>query len=88
MTRKHIGNLDDSDIGDALMAFARNVTGDDVSVTFADGVAVLSGRVRSATARQAIEDLVAAHDGVSSVENNMVVTAPAPASPRESGRPA
>ena len=86
MSRRHIGNLDDYDVGEALSAFVRNVLGEDVEVHFAEGVAALSGTVRTPAARRAIEDMAMAHDGVMSVVNNIVV---APAlSPRETGQPA
>jgi osmotically-inducible protein OsmY len=82
---KHIGNVDDYDVADALNAFVRNATGEDVAVEFAAGAATLNGRVSSAQARLALEDLVAAHEGVESVVNNLAVsaeaTAPAPTTP-------
>jgi osmotically-inducible protein OsmY len=87
MSLKHIGNLDDTDVAEALAAFLRSATGEDVSVEFAAGVASLTGRVRSATARRAIEDLVMAHEGVQSIVNNITVAAPETA-PRPSSRPA
>ena len=87
MSLKHIGNLDDTDIAEALSAFLRNATGEDVSVEFVAGVASLSGRTRTANARRAIEDLVMAHEGVLSVVNNIAVAALETAT-RPSSRPA
>lgn len=79
MSRKHIGNVNDYDIAEALTAFARRVGGDEVVVEFAAGVASISGRVASAQARLAIEDLIAAHEGVESVVNNLMIVTDAPA---------
>ncbi len=73
MNRKHIGNVDDFDVGEALSAFIRNATPDDVTVEFADGVASLSGSVSSPRSSRAIEDLILAHEGVMSVVNNLAV---------------
>ena len=73
MALKHIGNVDDYDIADALNAFVRNITSDDVTVEFTGGVASIRGRVASLTASRAIEDLIVAHDGVTSVLNHLVV---------------
>ena len=73
MSLKHIGNVDDGDVADALTLFARRVAGDRVTVEFAAGTASLSGAVASADARRALEDLVAAHEGVDSVVNDLVV---------------
>jgi len=70
---KHIGNVNDYDIADALGEFARRIAGDGITVEFAAGVASLSGRVASAQARLALEDLIAAHEGVDSVVNNLVI---------------
>jgi osmotically-inducible protein OsmY len=75
MSLKHIGNVDDYDILDALNAFVRSATPNHVSVEFADGVASLYGSVPSAPARRALEDLVMAHEGVVSVVNNIVLAA-------------
>jgi osmotically-inducible protein OsmY len=75
---KHIGNVDDYDVAEALTAFVRNATSDDISVEFAAGAATISGRVSSAQTRRAIEDLIAAHEGVEYVVNNLVVEADAP----------
>jgi len=86
MSLKHIGNLDDTDLAEALNAFVRNATGEDVTTEFAAGVASLSGRVRSESARRAIEDLVMAHEGVLSVVNNITVFTPEIA-PRPGTRP-
>jgi osmotically-inducible protein OsmY len=85
MSRKHIGNVDDYDIADALNAFVRNATGEDITVEFAGGIASLIGRVSSAQARLAIVDLVAAHDGVESVVNNLTLATEAPARPAPAG---
>jgi osmotically-inducible protein OsmY len=71
---KHIGNVNDYDVADALTAFARRVAGDGVTVEFAAGAASLSGAVASAEARRALEDLIAAHEGIDSVVNNLAVT--------------
>ncbi len=70
--------MNDYDVADALNAFVRNATGEDVAVEFGAGVASLSGRVSSEQARMALEDLVAAHEGVESVVNNLVVMTDAP----------
>ena len=70
---KHIGNVNDYDVADALSEFARRVAGDGVAVEFAAGVASLSGHVVSAQTRLVLEDLIAAHEGVDSVVNNLVV---------------
>ena len=73
MNLKHIGNVDDLDVGEALSAFVRNAMPDDVTVEFADGAASLSGSVSSLRSSRAIEDLIMAHEGVLSVVNNLVV---------------
>ena len=73
MSLKHIGNVNDYDVADALSAFARRVAGDAVTVEFAAGAASLSGYVASEQARRALEDLIAAHEGVESVVNNLIV---------------
>ena len=73
MSLKHIGNVNDYDVADALNAFAHRTAGDGVVVEFGAGVAMLSGSVASAEARRALEDLIAAHEGVESVVNNIVV---------------
>jgi osmotically-inducible protein OsmY len=70
---KHIGNVNDYDVADALSAFARRIAGDGVAVEFAAGVASLSGGVASEQTRRALEDLIAAHEGVESVVNSLVV---------------
>ena len=62
-------------IAASLQSFVRNATDDEITVWFADGVAVLTGRTASATQRTAIEDLVAAHDGVLRIDNRIEVTA-------------
>jgi hypothetical protein len=82
---KHIGGLNDYDVADALNAFARRVVGDGVSVEFAAGVASLLGTVPSEQARLAIEDLIAAHEGVESVVNNLLVAADTPARKQPAG---
>jgi osmotically-inducible protein OsmY len=82
MSLKHIGNGYDSDMTDALNAFIRNATTEDVRVDFDAGTASLSGRVSSATARQAVEDLVKAHEGVEFVVNSLVVDEPAAVRPQ------
>ena len=89
MSIKHIGNLDDMDVEDAINDFIRNALplDGDVRVEFAAGVATIWGRTQSLTAARAIEDLVMAHDGVQSVINNLVV-APEPARAEESRPPA
>ena len=74
---KHIGNVNDYDVAEALTAFARRVGGEDVLVEFAAGAATISGHVASAQARRAIEDLIAAHEGVESIVNNLAVAAEA-----------
>jgi osmotically-inducible protein OsmY len=79
MSLKHIGNVDDYDVAEALTAFARNATGEDVHVEFAAGAATISGRVASAQARRAIEDLIAAHEGVESVVNALLIVSESPA---------
>jgi len=76
---KHIGGLNDYDVADALNAFARRVAGDSVSVEFAAGAASLHGSVPSEQARLALEDLIAAHEGVESVVNNLLVAEESPA---------
>jgi osmotically-inducible protein OsmY len=76
MNLKHIGNGYDSDMVDALNAFIRNATTEDVRVEFDSGNVSLTGTVSSATARQAIEDLVKAHEGVEFVVNSLVVAEP------------
>ena len=76
---RHIGNVNDYDVADALTAFARRTAGDDVTIEFAAGAATITGRVASPQARRAIEDLIAAHEGVESVVNNLLVTAEASA---------
>ena len=70
---KHIGNVDDYDVAEALTAFVRNVTSDAVTIEFEAGAATINGRVSSARTRRAIEDLIAAHEGVQYVVNNLQV---------------
>jgi hypothetical protein len=78
---KHIGNVNDYDVADALNAFARRVAGEAVTVDFTAGAATLSGRVASDQARRALEDLIAAHEGVESVVNDLVVAPEAARTP-------
>jgi len=89
MSIKHIGNLDDMDIEDAINAFLRSALplDDDVQVEFSQGAATIRGRVRSLTAARAIEDLVVAHDGVQYVINHLVI-APAEIEVQETRPPA
>lgn len=89
MSIKHIGNLDDQDVEEALNDFLRNALplDHDVSVEFGSGVATIRGSVASLTAAQAIEELVMAHDGVESVINHLAL-AGAGARAEESRRPA
>jgi osmotically-inducible protein OsmY len=70
--------MNDYDVADALNAFVRNATSEDVTVEFATGVASLNGCVSSEQTRMALEDLVAAHEGVESVVNNIAVEAETP----------
>jgi osmotically-inducible protein OsmY len=83
MNLKHIGNVNDYDVADALNAFVRHAGHDDVTVEFAAGVASLHGRVASARARLALTELIGAHDGVESVVDHLAVTRPesAPVTP-------
>ena len=48
----------------------------DVRVEYHAGVVTIAGQVASATQRQAIEDLLLAHDGVESVVSELRVVAP------------
>jgi osmotically-inducible protein OsmY len=81
MSLRHIGNMDDYDVADALTAFARHATAEDVAVDFASGVASLRGHVASAKASRALEDLILAHEGVDIVVNNLVIQRANVASP-------
>ncbi len=69
---------DDSAITEALRAFvcALGPSAADVRLEFADGVVTLTGIVASDTQRQAVEDLLAAHDGVTNVICNLRMAAP------------
>ena len=71
---KHIGKLNDYDVADALNAFARRIA-EGVTIEFAAGVASLHGTVPSEQARRAVEDLIAAHEGVENVVNDLIVVA-------------
>ena len=73
-------------IAASLQTFVRNATDDEIQVWFSDGVAVLTGTTTSATRRTAIEDLVAAHDGVLRIENRIEVTPEPPLLPSPRGR--
>jgi osmotically-inducible protein OsmY len=48
----------------------------DVRLEYRAGVVTLTGAVASATQRQAIEDLVAAHDSVARIASDLRVVAP------------
>jgi hypothetical protein len=76
MNLKHIGNVNDYDVADALNAFVRNAGHAEVTVEFAAGVASLYGRVPSARARLALAELIGAHEGVESVVDHLAVTQP------------
>ena len=67
-SRPAIAATDDA-AAEALRAFVRALgpAAADVRVEYHTGVVTLAGAVPSATQRQAIEDLVAAHDGVTNV---------------------
>ena len=69
--------LDDR-IAGALTAFVRAAAGTRVSVSFADGVATISGAVATPTARAALGDLVRWHEGVRHVINRLEVRAAEP----------
>jgi osmotically-inducible protein OsmY len=73
MDRTYHTPHDDRCLNDALRAFVRAAAQGDVSVEYAAGVASLRGSVTSFTARAAVEDLVAAHEGVESVVNHLIV---------------
>jgi osmotically-inducible protein OsmY len=68
---------DDAAVTEALRTFACALgpAAADVRVEFHAGVVTLAGCVASATQRQAIEDLVAAHDGVDRVASELRVAA-------------
>ena len=65
--------MDDRAIAEALSIFVRNVAVDAASVSVRDGVATIRGAAPSSRDRRAIEDLVAAHDGVRRVENQLAI---------------
>lgn len=69
--------VDDDAIAEALRAFvcALGPAAAEVRVEYAAGAVTLAGAVASATQRQAIEDLLLAHDGVESVVSELRVAA-------------
>ena len=69
---------EDNAIAEALRAFvcALGPAATDVRLEFAAGVATLTGAVASDTQRQAVEDLLAAHDGIDAVVCELRVVAP------------
>jgi osmotically-inducible protein OsmY len=69
--------IEETAIAAALEAFVARVGAGRVRVAFVAGTASLSGVVGSETQRQALDDLVRAHDGVRSVHNGLVVQAAA-----------
>jgi osmotically-inducible protein OsmY len=62
-----------------LRAMHRHGTG--VTVSFDAGAVILDGEVSSAVHARAIEDLIGAHDAVTTVVNRLRVEAPAPVRP-------
>ena len=68
----------DDAIADALRAFvcALGPAAAEVRLEFAGGGVTLTGAVASDTQRQAVEDLLAAHDGVTNVICELRVAAP------------
>jgi osmotically-inducible protein OsmY len=69
---------DDDAIAEALRTFvcALGPGAVDVRVEYCAGVVTVAGQVASATQRQAIKDLLLAHDGVESVVSELSVVAP------------
>jgi osmotically-inducible protein OsmY len=68
----------DDAIAEALRAFvgALGPAAAAVRVAYRAGVVTLSGAVASETQRQAVEDLLSAHDGVERVVSELRVSAP------------
>jgi len=48
----------DAAMSEQLARFARRVAGDDITVTFKEGVALIEGRVASSTQERALTDLI------------------------------
>jgi hypothetical protein len=59
------------EIAASLARFVRDVAGDSVNVSFANGIATVTGTAPSETHARAILDLVRWHDGVEGVESNI-----------------
>jgi hypothetical protein len=68
----------------ALTRFVRRFT-HGADVQFSGGLAILGGAVPSQTVSQAVEDLIAAHDGVAAVRNELRVVAPSAHGARRTG---
>ena len=76
-SRQTTATTADDAIADALRTFvcALGPAAADVRLEFAAGVATLTGAVASDTQRQAVEDLLAAHDGIDAVVCELRVVA-------------
>ena len=62
----------DAAMSEQLARFARRVAGgDDITVTFKEGVALIEGRVASSTQARALADLIGGHDGVARVDTRL-----------------
>jgi len=61
----------DAAMSEQLARFARRVAGDDITVTFKEGVALIEGRVASSTQERALTDLIGGHDGVARVDTRL-----------------
>ena len=74
----HAPVTDDRAVAEALRSFvcALGAATTDVRVEYASGVVRLTGAVETATQRQAVEDLVRAHDGITSVICELRVASP------------
>ena len=74
-SRPAIATTDDDAITEALRAFvcALGSASVDVRLDYRAGVVTLTGAVASETQREAVEDLVAAHDGVASIVSELRV---------------
>jgi osmotically-inducible protein OsmY len=77
-SRPAIATTDDRAITEALRAFvcALGSASVDVRLDYRAGVVTLTGAVASAIHRQAVEDLVAAHDGVTGIVSELRLAVP------------
>ena len=77
-SRPAIATTDNDAITEALRAFvcALGPAAADVRLDYRAGVVMLTGAVASETHRQAVEDLVAAHDGVTGIVSELRVAVP------------